>query len=1843
MDNLNDQPMQDPLTDRELEVLDLIADGLSNREIAEELIISLGTVKWYNKQIYSKLGVHSRTRALAQARVAGLLDAGPAPAEGRTAVSLPTGTVTFLFTDVEGSTMLWEQDRDGALLAMTRHDTLIESLVDQHNGVVVRSRGEGDSRFAVFSHAGDAVAAAAAIQPALAAEPWPMQMPLRVRMALHTGEADVRMGDYYGLAVNRCARLRAVAHGGQTLLSTATAEIVQDNLPPEASLLPLGEHLLKDLNRPENIFQLTIAGLPADFPPLKSRTISNNLPVRVTPFVGREAELAEIYDLLADPAHRLVSLVGPGGIGKTHLAIQAASHYAESLKQRAHFVSLVPIGTTEFIVQTIAESLPISLSSREDPKVQLLNYLRSKELLLILDTFEHLMDAAGLLSEILHEAPEVTLLVTSRETLNLHGETVYTLTGMDFPEAEVAADIFEYDAVKLFIQGAKHVQPGFEPQEEELQHIAHICRLVEGMPLAIVLASAWIDVLSPQEIAAEISHSLNFLETEQRDVPERQRSIRVVFDTSWKRLTQAEQDLFQTLSVFRAGFTREAARHVAGASPRALAGLVDKSLLRRDPVSGRFEIQQVLRQYAQMKLEETSQAQVSAAAYEAHAAYFADFMQDRWEHLKDNRQKVALTEIGDDIENIRSSWRYWVRQSNVAQLRKFIQSFWLVYEIRGWYHPALDLFSEAADALRDAAEKAEGDESNIVLALILAQQAWFSSLLGVPEKGLPLAEDSIATLRHHRHAEDLLMPLQSLIINCMNLRQHDKVTQAAQEGLDLARDRSDAWWEAVYLSWLASAALGEANYDEAEVYGEAALRIVENTGELWGLFWPQQALAGVALAQGNYEEAKEGYRQSLSVAENILFRRGLYYTHVHLGDIAFLLSDFKEAEQHFLQSLKVSEELGQTSEMLGALYDIARVWVAVGRKEDATELLTLVAQHPAGAQLTLLADVPLGEREISLRDRVEGLLTQLESGLDGVIYRIACKRGQNQELEVVAANILRELLPATRAGAPSSSAGSDNDSTQLPAFLEEEISFSDAAESAPRFVGRDRELVRLSEALEKSLAGHGQVVFVTGGAGRGKTALVGEFQRRAQATHPDLVVVTGNGNALTGIGDPYLPFREVMGMLAGDIEAKRTAGVITREHAHRLWDIMPHTAQALVDQGPDLIDVFVSGSGLLSRAANAAPAGAFWQKRLSELVERKQDGSNNLVQNYLFEQYANVLLTLGARQPLLVVLDDLQWADAASISLLFHLGRRLEGSRVLLVGNYRPDEVALGRDGDRHPLDKVLGEFKRTFGDIWVDLRGANESEGQGFVEAFLDTEANRLDEHFRQALFQHTGGHPLFTVELLRAMQERGDLVRDADGQWIEGPVLDWETLPARIEGVIEERIGRLEANLRDTLSIASVEGEYFTAQTVARVQEVEEWQLVRVLSGELEKRHRLVREREEINVGSLLLLRYQFTHILFQRYLYNGMSVRERRLLHSEIAQALEDLYEGRTDEITLQLAQHYLEAGMTEEAIVNLHRAGERAMRISAYHEAITFFERALGLMEGVEEPAAQHRKVNLLRELGSTYHSFGEWDVGTDYLKASLSLARELGDEEGTLKVLNTLGLGMFKEGKLDQTEALLEDALSLGRKMSDQMGMVRALIWLGSAIAFSRREGAYAQSMVCLKEALELIPADGDRALRALALHRMGEITRIYEKYSDAKANYEKALGIYQEIENQPGIAFMATNLGHVAAATGDDQTALDSYHEALQVTTTIGLVPVTLELVVGLAGLHASAGDPEHATEWLGLVLAHPALQVETKDLAERLFTRLEAELPAKVFEAALAHGKQLNLKSVTAEILDLG
>jgi len=589
------------------------------------------------------------------------------------------------------------------------------------------------------------------------------------------------------------------------------------------------------------------------------------------------------------------------------------------------------------------------------------------------------------------------------------------------------------------------------------------------------------------------------------------------------------------------------------------------------------------------------------------------------------------------------------------------------------------------------------------------------------------------------------------------------------------------------------------------------------------------------------------------------------------------------------------------------------------------------------------------------------------------------------------------------------------------------------------FVAREDELAQLDRFLTDVLNDQqGRVVFVTGEAGSGKSALVQEFAARALAAHADLVVAGGNCNAYTGVGDPYLPFREIVGMLTGDRETRWAASATIREHANRLRTLFPHAVQALVNTGPDLIDTFIPGAALMTRAEAVATDNAQWLAQCRELVSRKaaDPGQSNLEQRNLFAQYTGVLRKVARTQPLLLVLDDLQWADQGSIDLLSHLGAGLAGSPILILGAYRLADVALGRSGKRHPLAQVVNELRVQFGDIRIDLK---QTAGRDFVNAIVDSEPNRLDAAFREALYQHTRGHALFTVEIVRSMQRRGDLVKNADGEWTVGETLDWNTFPARVEGVIEERINRLPESLQESLQVASVEGEDFLAEVAAHVQAMDAWAMVRQLSGTLDQRHRLVRGEVTQRLGAQRLSHYRFRHILFQQYLYNSLDNVVQPILHEKVGEVLEQLYAGQTEPVAVRLARHFQLAGIPEKAIVYLSQAGKRALRLSANAEAIGHFREVLALLETMPAtPERDQQELEMQLGLGPALialQGYAAPEVEQVYVRAR-ELCEDGGDAPQLCRVLVGLWLIYFVRAELVEAHVLGEQLLQLAQRTQD---------------------------------------------------------------------------------------------------------------------------------------------------------------------------------------------------------------
>jgi predicted ATPase/class 3 adenylate cyclase len=606
--------------------------------------------------------------------------------------ALPSGTITFLFTDVESSTRAWLRNTAAMGAALARHDALIEHLVAEHDGQVVRPRGEGDSRFAVFARASDAVAAACAVQLALVEEHWDLTEPLQVRMAAHTGEADLRLGDYYGPAVNHCARLRAVAHGGQVVVSAVTAELVRETLPTQVSLRDLGLHQLKDLEQPERVWQLVHPNLPADFRPLTSLSARRtNLPIELSSFVGREQAIAELSDLLASA--RLLTLTGPGGIGKTRLALHLAADALANYPHGVWLVRLDALADNDLVPAAIATVMGI----REQPGRSLLETLTdaigSSQLLLVLDNCEHLIQACAKLAEALLQAcPQVQLLATSRESLNVAGEVVWHVPPLSLPEPHrppAPEQLGEYQAVRLFIERAVAVRHGFAVTNQNAPAVAQVCQRLDGIPLAIELAAARVGVLSVEQLVERLDERFRLLTGGSRTASPCQQTLRAAIDWSYELLSEAERALFRRLAIFAGGWTMEAAEAVCVGNAIAsedvldrLSSLVNKSLVNAEERHGaeRYRLLETIRDYARERLEASGEAE---AVRRQHAEHFLALAEHVAPELRGARQAQWVKRLDAEHDNLRAALHWCVEHGEVEQGLRLGGALWRFWQMHG--------------------------------------------------------------------------------------------------------------------------------------------------------------------------------------------------------------------------------------------------------------------------------------------------------------------------------------------------------------------------------------------------------------------------------------------------------------------------------------------------------------------------------------------------------------------------------------------------------------------------------------------------------------------------------------------------------------------------------------------------------------------------------------------------------------------------------------------------------------------------------------------------------------------------------------------------------------------------------------------------------------------------------------------------------------------------------------------------------------------------------------------------------------------------------------------------------
>jgi len=642
----------------------------------------------------------------------------------------------------------------------------------------------------------------------------------------------------------------------------------------------------------------------------------HNLPAQVTTFVGRQREVQEARQLLDDA--RLLTLTGPGGIGKTRLSLQLAVNLLTDFVDGVYFIPFIAVNATFNILWAIAEYLDFEFRKSGEPLDQLLEFFGDKHLLLLLDNFEHLLESSGILTDILKHTPNLKMLVTSRERLHLYGEVVYSIHGLALPSSNSLKDLKQLDSVQLFVQRANAISPNLRLETPDFQQIAYICQLVEGVPLGIELAASWVDVLAPQEIGHEIESSLDILATDLRDVPTSQHSIRAVFERSWGLLTDEQKLAFQNLAVFQRSFTREAARAIADVNLHTLQSLINKSLLRYDPLTSRYEQHELLRHYA---AEELTFSGNKNEVEQAHAIYFADFMEASWQRMCGKEQKETLLAVEADIDNARRAWNFWIEAGEAEQIIKFFNAFWIIYDIKGWYPAGVELYQQGIDMMRtmDTPQAKAGlGWLSVVQGLYRVVNGYEREGFVQAKTGFMQAQEGLHLLRSQDRPDMMIIPLMSLIIAACHFNEAKIAREAAQEFLQVALTIEDYWGIAKARQFLAMMAIDDGHYDDARQHALDALHGFETSEDRWSKsILCTEVLGLLETIHRDFDAARHWIQLGLEAAEEIDFAYARQAAYWQFGYVETLCENYGAAAHYWQTAQQIGERIFGLKSIIG--------------------------------------------------------------------------------------------------------------------------------------------------------------------------------------------------------------------------------------------------------------------------------------------------------------------------------------------------------------------------------------------------------------------------------------------------------------------------------------------------------------------------------------------------------------------------------------------------------------------------------------------------------------------------------------------------------------------------------------------------------------------------------------------------------------------------------------------------------------------------------------------------------------------------------------------------------------
>lgn len=835
---------------------------------------------------------------------------------------MPSGTVTFLFTDIEGSTSLWQKYPATMPEALARHHALLNQSIRANNGYVFQIIG--DAFCAAFPTAPDGLEAALAAQRSLMSEAWGETGPIRVRMALHTGAAELHAGDYTsgeylsGITLSRAARLLSAGHGGQVLLSSPTAELVREQLPPQTSLRDMGAHRLKDLVQPQQIYEVIASDLPAGFPPLKTLDAQpNNLPIQLTSFIGRENEIKELGDLFTRA--RLLTLTGSGGAGKTRLSLQFAADIIETFANGAWFIDLAPLSDASLLPISIMNSLGLRDDSGRAPLDALTDFLRTKDMLLILDNCEHLVEAcAHVAHQLLTHAFKLKILATSREALGIPGEVAYPVPPLALPDPRnlpTVESFSQYDAVRLFIERATAVQPSFAVNNANAPAIAQICYRLDGIPLAIELAAARIKMFSPEQIAKRLDDRFRLLTGGGRTVLPRQQTLRAAIDWSYSLLTEQDRILFRRLAVFAGGWTFEAAEQVCSGDRLdalqvldGLGQLVNKSLVTTQAGEGeaRYRMLETVREYANEKLRAASEMEVLCLR---HLDFYLSFAEQAEPQLKRSDQLEWVERLDADIDNFRTALSHAATEGQVEKGLRLGAAIFRLWDMQANWR-------ELVDQLENLLQKPQGAAKTMARANALCITANLESFLGAGEACNRNYRECIDIARSHgeRGKRLLAQALSWYPENEFsdNLEMWDALVN---EGLELARTLDDDWLigMALFMKGHTFTRTYRKDYKGGrQLYEASAAHFGAHGDHYWADIASYQASITYFM-EGDYGRARQGIEPTLPLLRQHKHRDMVALKLHTLGEIARSENNYALARLHLTEAFELAQEIGLIS------------------------------------------------------------------------------------------------------------------------------------------------------------------------------------------------------------------------------------------------------------------------------------------------------------------------------------------------------------------------------------------------------------------------------------------------------------------------------------------------------------------------------------------------------------------------------------------------------------------------------------------------------------------------------------------------------------------------------------------------------------------------------------------------------------------------------------------------------------------------------------------------------------------------------------------------------------------